>query len=58
MIPLHQTPDGITFAIKLHPRAKKSAITGEIGDALKIAEATTLSIDRGHGAEVLVFDLP
>jgi len=37
MIPFHQTPDGITFAIKLHPRAKKNAITGEIGDALKIA---------------------
>jgi hypothetical protein len=37
MIPLHQTPDGITFAAKLHPRAKKNAFTGEIGGALKIA---------------------
>jgi len=37
MIPLHQTPDGITFAVKLHPRAKKNALTGEIGDALKLA---------------------
>jgi uncharacterized protein (TIGR00251 family) len=37
MIPLNQSPDGVSFAIKLHPRAKKTAITGEIGDALKIA---------------------
>ena len=37
MIPLHQTSDGIAFAIKLHPRAKKNALTGEIGGALKIA---------------------
>jgi uncharacterized protein len=37
MIPLHQSRDRVTFAIKLHPRAKKTAITGEIGDALKIA---------------------
>jgi len=37
MIPLHQTSNGITFAIKLHPRAKKNAFTGEIGDALKLA---------------------
>ena len=25
------------FAVKVHPRAKKNAITGEVGDALKIA---------------------
>jgi uncharacterized protein (TIGR00251 family) len=28
---------GVTFAIKVHPRAKKNAITGQIGDALKIS---------------------
>jgi uncharacterized protein (TIGR00251 family) len=37
MIPLHETPAGITFAVKLHPRARKNAITGEIGDALKLS---------------------
>jgi uncharacterized protein len=26
----------VTFAIKVHPRAKKNAITGEVGDALKL----------------------
>jgi len=37
MIALHDSPSGATFAIKLHPRAKKNAITGEVGDALKVA---------------------
>jgi uncharacterized protein (TIGR00251 family) len=37
MIPIHETPAGATFAVKVHPRAKKNAITGEYGDALKVA---------------------
>ncbi|HEY1463198.1 MAG TPA: DUF167 domain-containing protein [Terriglobales bacterium] len=37
MIPITHLPDGISFAIKVHPRAKKNAITGEIGDALKLS---------------------
>ena len=37
MIPIRDTPSGATFQVKVHPRAKKNAITGEIGDALKLA---------------------
>ncbi len=37
MIPVHETPTGVSFAIKVHPRAKKNAITGELGDALKLS---------------------
>lgn len=37
MIPIHDTTAGVTFAVKVRPRAKKNAITGELGDALKIA---------------------
>jgi uncharacterized protein (TIGR00251 family) len=37
MIPVQDTSLGATFAIKVHPRAKKNAITGELGDALKVA---------------------
>ncbi len=37
MIALRETPAGITFSIKVHPRAKKNAITGEVGDVLKVA---------------------
>jgi uncharacterized protein (TIGR00251 family) len=40
MIPLHSTSAGIGFAVKIHPRAKKNAITGEVGDALKLALTT------------------
>ena len=36
MIPIRDTPQGATFAIKVHPRARKNAIAGEIGDALKL----------------------
>ena len=31
------TLNGATFAVKVHPRAKKNGITGEVGDALKVA---------------------
>ena len=34
---MQQTPAGATFAVKIHPRAKKNAITGEVGDAIKLA---------------------
>ena len=37
MIIVQQTTAGVTFAVKLHPRAKKNAITGEVGDALKLS---------------------
>jgi len=37
MIPIHHTPAGATFAVKVQPRARKNAITGEFGDALKLA---------------------
>lgn len=37
MIPVRETPAGITFSIRVQPRAKKYAIAGEAGDALKVA---------------------
>jgi uncharacterized protein len=37
MIPIHDTPQGATLSVKVHPRAKKNAIAGEVGDALKLA---------------------
>lgn len=40
MIPLRMGPDGVAFAVKVHPRAKKNAITGELGDALKLSLTT------------------
>lgn len=40
MIPIRDTPSGATFQVKVHPRAKKNAVSGEIGDALKLALTT------------------
>jgi uncharacterized protein len=37
MIPIHESSAGVTFAVKVHPRARRNAITGELGDALKIS---------------------
>jgi uncharacterized protein len=37
MVPIQDTPGGATFAVKIHPRARKNAITGELGDALKLS---------------------
>jgi uncharacterized protein len=37
MVAIHNSPAGATLTIKVHPRAKKNAITGEVGHALKVA---------------------
>jgi hypothetical protein len=37
VIPFHESGDGVTFAVRVRPRAKKNAITGEFGDALKVS---------------------
>jgi len=52
VIPLHETASGITFAVKVQPRARRNAIVGELGDALKIA-LTALPVD-GRANEACV----
>jgi uncharacterized protein YggU (UPF0235/DUF167 family) len=37
MLSIHDTPAGATFAVKIHARARKDAITGELEDALKLS---------------------
>jgi len=37
LIPIRESASGATFAIKVHPRAKKNAITGELDGALKLS---------------------
>jgi len=37
MAKFNESASGVTFAVKVHPRAKKNAITGEVGEALKVA---------------------
>ena len=37
MIPIRDSGEGATFAVKVQPRARKNAITGAVGEALKLA---------------------
>ena len=37
MVAIKNSLSGATFPVKVHPRGKKNAITGEVGDALKVA---------------------
>jgi uncharacterized protein len=54
VIPIHDTAQGATFAIKVHPRAKKDAITGEFGDALKLS-LTSPPVDGRANEGVIEF---
>jgi len=37
VISVQESSNGVTFTVKIHPRAKKNAITGEFGDTLKLS---------------------
>lgn len=55
MIPISDTTGGAAFALKLHPRAKKNAITGVVGDALKLAVTAPPIEGRANAACVEFF---
>ncbi len=55
MIPIHETANGVTFAVRVHPRAKKNAITGELGDALKLALTAPPLEGRANDACIVFF---
>ena len=37
MIPIRDSAGGASFSVKVHPHARKDAVTGQIGDALKLS---------------------
>jgi hypothetical protein len=37
MIPVRESGAGLSFAVKVHPRARKNAVIGMVGDALKLS---------------------
>ena len=37
MITIRDSPEGATFQVRVQPRAKRNAVVGEMGDALKLA---------------------
>ena len=55
MISVYETVDGVSFAVRVHPRAKKNAITGELGDALKLSLTTPPLEGRANEACVKFF---
>jgi uncharacterized protein (TIGR00251 family) len=37
MVPIHENANGVSFSVKVQPRARKNAITGDLGDVLKLS---------------------
>ena len=37
MIGVHETSEGVTFTVKVQPRARRNAVIGALGDDLKIS---------------------
>ena len=37
MLSIQEFPGGISFQVKVHPRAKQNGITGTLGEALKLS---------------------
>jgi hypothetical protein len=54
MIPIRETASHITFSIKVQPRAKKNAISGTVGDALKVS-LTAPPVDGKANQAVIEF---
>jgi uncharacterized protein len=40
MITIQDAASGVSFAVKVHPRARKNCLAGEVGDALKLSLTT------------------
>ena len=55
MIPIRESNGGVTFAVKVHPRAKTNAITGELGDALKVSLTSPPAEGRANEACIEFF---
>jgi uncharacterized protein (TIGR00251 family) len=54
MAAIKNSPAGSTFAVKIHPRAQRNAITGEVGDALKLS-LTAPPVDGKANAACIEF---
>jgi uncharacterized protein (TIGR00251 family) len=55
MIPLKESGKGISFAVKVQPRASRNALLGSMGDALKVALTAPAIEGRANHAVVEFF---
>jgi uncharacterized protein (TIGR00251 family) len=55
MLLIHESDGGVSFAVKVHPRARQNAITGELGDALKVSLTTSPVEGRANEACIELF---
>ncbi len=55
MVPVKDVSGGATFAVKVHPRARKNAITGTVGDALKLTLTAPPVEGRANQAAIEFF---
>ena len=54
MITIADSSAGVMFAVKVHPRAKKNTITGEVGATLKVS-LTAPPVDGKANAACIEF---
>src|SRR5258707_15885502 len=54
MVPLKESSTCVSFAVKVRPRARKNAITGTVGDAVKLA-LTAPPVDGKANQAVIEF---
>ncbi|MGH9523401.1 MAG: DUF167 domain-containing protein [Terriglobales bacterium] len=50
MIPIKDGDKGATFAVRVQPRAKRNAVIGEVGEAIKIALTAPPVEGKANGA--------
>ncbi len=55
MIPIRESAGTVTFQVKVHPRARKDALTGIHGDALKLSLTAPPVEGRANEAVVEFF---
>ena len=52
MIPIRDDKNGAAFSVRVHPRARKNAVTGTLGDALKLSLTAPPAEDRANHAVI------
>jgi len=55
VIPVREIRGSVSFSVKVHPRARKNAITGEVGESLKLSLTTPPVDGRANQAVVDFF---